>query len=106
MSDQVASFIGPQRNWILPRIPPTRREPQEVQSGIVGQDFSTVSPSSPVPERLYDLKTGMYIHVLNVPKNPKSIDQTEGILSEFAPKLDEEGIEPADLVKRAWKTSE
>ena len=48
----------------------------------------------------------MYIHVFNVPKNPKSIDQTEGILSKFAQKLDEEGIEPTDLVKKAWKTSE
>ena len=44
--------------------------------------------------------------MLSVPKDLGAIDQTEGILSDLTRQFEEQGIEPVDLVKRAWKTSE
>ena len=64
---------------------------------------SHVSPPSSPIKRTFNLKIGSDLYVLDTPKNPRAIDQTEGILSDLSEKLDEEGIEPTDLIKRAWK---
>lgn len=63
------------------------------------------STSSPI-KRIFDPKSISYIYVLDTPKNPRSIDQTEGILSSLSQELEREGIEPIDLIKRAWKTNQ
>jgi len=61
---------------------------------------------SPYPKRVFDPRSGLHVHILNAHKIPSSIDETEGILSDLALKLEEEGIDPTALIKRAWKTGE
>lgn len=66
----------------------------------------TVSSFGVSLQRVFDSKSGLEICVLSVPKDLAAIDQTEGILSDLTRRCEEQGIEPVDLVKRAWKTSE
>jgi hypothetical protein len=56
--------------------------------------------------RTLDEKTGRYIHILDVSKDARFLNETEGILKELNERLNEEGIDTPDLVKKAWKTSE
>jgi len=70
------------------------------------ETLENTSELSAFPKRIFDARSGLYVYVLNARKDPGSVDRREGILSDFARKLDEERIEPTDLVKRAWKTSE
>lgn len=103
----VASFIGTQRNWIIPEsvVVPNLAD-VDYASVTDGTSLGTVTVTTPHPQRVYDPKSGLQICILNVPKDARSIDQTEGILSKFEKKLADEKIEPVDLVRRAWKTSE
>lgn len=107
MSEECASFIGVQRNWVFPEneLPFFLPEP-ECDSKTMSQGLDSVSYPYPSIDRAFDPKSKIHIYILNVPENPRSIDETEGILSDFAQSLDQEGIEPTDLVKRAWKTRE
>jgi len=103
----VVSFIGTQRNWIIPEsVVELDLTDVDYASGTEGTSIGTVTLTTPHPQRIYDPKSGLQICILDVPKDARSIDQTEGILSKFERKLTEEKIEPVDLVKRAWKSSE
>ncbi|MEM3874658.1 MAG: hypothetical protein QXU45_05945 [Candidatus Bathyarchaeia archaeon] len=107
MSDSdVASVIGSQGYWILPEemIKPLL-EPM-YPSGTQAQRLDTVTFCPLEFQRMFDTRAKVEFFVLNVPKNMKAIDETEGILSALASKLAEQNIEPVDLVKKVWKTSE
>jgi len=103
----IVSIIGTQRNWILPE------ETIEIvlseltyNSGTWAQIGDTVSYCLPYAQNIFDEKSGLQICVLNVPKNARAIDETEGVLHHLAQELGEQSLEPVDLVKRAWKRSE
>jgi len=53
--------------------------------------------------RIIDEKTGRYIHILNVPKDAQFLNETEGMLEELNERLNEEGIDTPDLVKKAYR---
>ena len=108
MSDSdVTSIIGAQRNWILPEETIELVLPELMyNSGTQAQMGDTVSYCLPYAQKIFDVKSGLQICVLNVPKNAKAIDETEGVLHHLAQKLEEQSLEPVDLVKRAWKSSE
>ena len=99
---------GPQGYWVLPeeRIELPLLE-IEYPSGTQAQtsDSFTYCPY-PFARTIVDAKTGLLVCVLSEPKDAKAIDETEGILSHLARDLEEENLEPVDLVKRAWKSSE
>jgi len=103
----VVSIIGAQGNWILPdrTIEPALPEPI-YPSGTQAQIGDSVSYCIPYAQGMFDAKSGLQVCVLNVPKNAKAIDETEGVLSHLAQELEEQSLEPVDLVKRAWKSSE
>jgi hypothetical protein len=103
----IVSFIGDQRNWILPEetIELVLPEPTYL-SGTQSQIGATVSFCLPYAQNIFDAKSGLRICVLNVVKNTRAIDETEGILDQFARELEEQSLQPVDLVKRAWKSSE
>ena len=54
--------------------------------------------------RILDKKTGLYIDVMNVPKDFSSLDKTEGILIELNETLEKESMDTPNLVKKAWKS--
>jgi len=86
-----ASVIGDQGYWILS---------EETFKPLLEPTYPSGTPQT---QRL-DTVTGFF--ALSVQKDAKAIDETEGILSAFASKLAEQNIEPAELVKKVWKTSE
>jgi len=61
--------------------------------------------SYPGFDRILDVRSGLYIRVLNISKDIRSLKKTEGILADFAKKLRRKGISPSDLIKRVWKSS-
>jgi hypothetical protein len=77
----VVSVIGTQRNWILPEgtIELVLQEPV-YDSGTQAQIGDTVSCCLPYAQRIFDVKSGLQVCVLNVPKNASAIDETEGVL--------------------------
>jgi len=79
---------------------------QKISCPLLWGDQLLINSSVPLIEKILDPKSGLYIYILKATKDSQVIDRTEGILSDILQKLDEEGIEPIDLVKRAWKTSE
>jgi len=103
----IPSVIGSQKYWILPEeiIEPLLLEPM-YPSGTQAQISDTVSFCHPTFQKLFDARAKVEIVILNVPKNMKAIGETEGILCHLAAKMEEQNIEPADLVKKVWKTSE
>jgi hypothetical protein len=62
--------------------------------------------SSSIISRILDEKTDKYITVLKVPTDVRFLEETEGILAELNERLEKEGIDTPDLVKKAWKTDE
>jgi len=62
--------------------------------------------SQPALRKELNEKTGHYIHILDVQKDPRFLKETEGILKELNTKLDEKNLDVAELVKRAWKRTE
>lgn len=108
MSDSdVLSVLGSQKYWILPEeiievVPP---EPT-YSSGTQAKISDTVSFCIPSTQRVFDVKSELEIYVLNIPKDVRAIEETEGILKHLAEELEDHKIEPVDLVKRAWKTGE
>ena len=103
----IESFVTTQEYWILPErnIEPALPEPT-YPSGTQAQIGDSVSYCVPCAQRMLDAKSGLQVCVLNVPKNARAIDETEGVLSHLAQELEEQSLEPVDLVKRAWKSSE
>lgn len=107
MSTTDVSYIGIQRNWTIPtNFIEQEFEETEYPSVTEGTGATTISLSSQSIQKIFDPKSGLQIYVLNVPKDAKAIKQTAGILARFEKRLAEEHVEPVDLVKRAWKTSE
>ena|SRR3990170_8809585 len=98
----VASVEYPQGYWVLAQeIIDLDSAPLTYASSTEANLNGTVSSFGVSLQRVFDSKSGLEICVLSVPKDLAAIDQTEGILSDL-----EQGIEPVDLVKRAWKTQE
>lgn len=108
MSDSNAlSILGSQRYWNLPEEIIDLDVPEfTYPSGTRAEFNDTVSICITHFQRIFDAKSGLEIYVLNVPKDLRAIDETEGILKNLSQKLKDQNIEPVDLVKRAWKTSE
>jgi hypothetical protein len=80
---------------------------QPYYASLTEADLSrTVSSFGVSLQRIYDSKTGLELCLLVFPKDLAAIDQTEGILRDLTHQYEEQGIDPVDLVKRAWKTSE
>lgn len=50
-----------------------------------------------------DPRTGRNIYILNVKKDSDSLYETEGLLEEIGRKIEQEGIDTPDLVRKAWK---
>jgi hypothetical protein len=103
----ISSVIGIQQNWILPEevIEQILLKPM-YPSGTQAQISDTVSFCPLDLQKLFDVKAKAEIVILNVPKNIKAIDETEGILCHLTAKMKEQNMEPADLVKKVWKNSE
>lgn len=103
----IESIVTTQEYWILPEknIEPTLTEPI-YPSGTQAQIRDSVSYCVPCAQRMFDAKSGLQVCVLSVPKNARAIDETDGVLSYLAQELEEQSLEPVDLVKRAWKSSE
>ena len=96
-----------QGNWVLPQERVDLDSVQPAYASLTEANLSgTVSSFGISVQRVFDSKSGLEICVLSVPKDLGAIDQTEGILSDLTRQCEEQGIEPVDLVKRAWKTSE
>ena len=103
----IESFVTGQEYWILPEknIEPDLPEPK-YHSWTEAQIGDSVSYCVPCVQRIFDAKSGLQVCALNVPKNARAIDETEGVLSHLAQELEEQRLEPVNLVKRAWKSSE
>lgn len=108
MSDSdVLSIIGSQRYWILPEEIIDLAIPEFTYPSGTQAEFSNTLYIHITPfQRIFDARSGLEICVLNVPKDLRAIDETAGILKHLSRKLKDQNIEPVDLVKRAWKTSE
>jgi len=105
-SDNV-SVIGSQGYWILPEETIKPLQEPMYPSGTQTQRLDTTVTFFPIDfQRMFDAKAKAEFSVLNVQKDAKAIDETEGILSAYASKLAEQNIEPAELVKKVWKISE
>lgn len=102
----IVSVIGSQKYWILPQETIELSLEPMYPSGTQTQTLDTVTFCPIDFQRIFDAKAKVEIFVLRTQKDAKAIDETEGILSTFASKLAEQNIEPADLVKKIWKTSE
>jgi len=59
--------------------------------------------SQPALRKELNEKTNHYIHILHVQKDLCFLEETEGILKELNRRLNKEGIDTPDLVKKAWK---
>jgi hypothetical protein len=108
MSDSdVLSILSAERYWILPEetieLPLSETTYPSWTKAQVSDSFSCCFPFA---QEIFDVKSGLQICVLAVAKNAKAIDETEGILSYLEHELQERDLEPVDLVKRAWKSSE
>lgn len=103
---QDRTYIGDQGSYIIPDLMPITLPEPQYTSGTSGQNIDTITLSPPCPQRMLDTKSGLHICVLNIPKDVSALDQTDGVLSYLTQQLEEQNIEPVDLVKRAWKTSE
>lgn len=96
-----------QGNWILPQEIVDLGSTKPAYASLTEANFSeTVSSFGISIQRVFDSKSGLEICILSVPKDLAALDQTEGILSDLTRQYEEQGIEPVDLVKRAWKNSE
>lgn len=50
-----------------------------------------------------DPRTGRSVYILNVQKDSNTLKETEGLLEEIGKKIEREGIDTPDLVRKAWK---